>query len=87
MDVLVMIENVAGNYIDNAVAAVDAELAKGSTPPLQQIRRELLLMREADDFVPSYGRFLVDTGLENEALSEQLLQVAYWRTQALKRKR
>ena len=87
MDVLVMVENVAGNYIDNAVAAVDTELAKGPNTPLQQIRRELLMMRAADDFVPSFGRFLVDIGLENEALRQQLMEVAYSRTRALKRKR
>jgi len=82
-----MIANVAGNYIDNAIAAVDAELAKGSDNALQQIRRELLMMKEAHDFVPSYGRFLVDTGLENEALSQQLMEAVEWRRRALKRNR
>ena len=82
-----MIENANGIYIDNALAAVDAELLKGESLPLQQIRRELLMMREQSSFSPGYGRYLVDVGLENEALSEQLIQVAYWRSRALKRKR
>jgi hypothetical protein len=82
-----MIANVAGNYLDNAIAAVDAEMAKSPDTALQQIRRELLMMKKAHDFAPSYGRFLVDVGLENEALCQQLLEAIEWRTRALKRKR
>ena len=83
-----MIANAAGNYIDNAIAAVDAELDGSSDDAeLQQIRRELVMMKEARDFVPSYGRFLVDRGLENAALGQQLLEVVEWRMRALERNR
>lgn len=82
-----MIGNVAGNYIDNAIAAVDAEIARGSDPALRQIRRELRTMKDSHDFAPNYGRFLVDVGLENQALRQQLLEVLEWRTRALKRNR
>lgn len=82
-----MIENAAGNYIDNAIAALDAELAARSNTPLIHIRGELVTMKERRDFLPSYGRFLVDSGLENEALRQQLMEVVEWRRQALKRRR
>jgi hypothetical protein len=82
-----MIANAAGNYIDNAIAAVDAEIVEGSNAALMQIRRELMMMKEQREFLPSYGRFLVDTGLENEPLQQQLLEVLEWRRRALKRYR
>ena len=80
-----MMDNVAGNYIDNAIAAVDAELAKGTDASLEYIRRELLMMKQDANFAPSFGRVLVDQGLENKALGEQLSEVAYWRIRALER--
>lgn len=89
-----MVENAQGNYIDNAIVALDAALklhveGDPSAPLLPglltYIRRELVRMKEDHAFVPTYGRPLVDQAdrTKDGDLADQLQAVAYWRGRAV----
>lgn len=81
-----MIENAQGNYIDNAIAAVEAELAKADGEKVyEQVKRELLQMKHDLSYVPGYGRFLVDSEPRNPDLRKQVMEVAYWRQRKVER--
>lgn len=53
---------------------------------LMQVRRELILMKERDDYVPTYGRFLLDAEPDDPALWKQLMEVQYQRQRAVARR-
>ena len=83
-----MAENAQGNYIDKAIAALDAALAGPDPEPIYvPIRRELLRMKGDQDYEPGYGRFLIDSEPKDRALVEQLMGVAYWRSRLLQRRK
>ena len=81
-----MVANAAGNYIDNAIAALDEFLVKHDHDNmLLKVRGQLVLMQERDDFVPTYGRYLVDTQPDSDLVT-LLLETAEWRRRALLRR-
>lgn len=80
-----MIENVQGNYIDNAINMLDQVLAgRPANDLLHKVRRQLMLMKERPEFVPDYGRFLVDVEM-GQPFVAPLLEVVEWRKRALAR--
>ena len=82
-----MAENVAGNYIDNAIATLDAVLTQRSAGDLlHKVRSQLLLMKERPDYVPDYGRYLIDSEM-GEPFVTPLLEVVEWRKRALSRRK
>ena len=81
-----MVENAQGNYVDNAIAVIDEVLAgRKSNDLLHKVRAQLVLMKDQWDYVPDYGRFLIDAEM-GQPFVTQLLEVVEWRKRALRRK-
>ena len=81
-----MVENAQGNYIDNAIAVLDEVLAlHEASDPLHKVRAQLVRMKEERDYVPNYGRFLIDAEM-GEPFVTQLLEAVEWRKRALGRR-
>lgn len=81
-----MVENVQGNYIENAIAMLDVILSERQPNDLlHNVRRQLDRMKEDRDYEPDFGRYLVDVE-SDEPFVTPLLEVAEWRRRALARR-